>query len=115
MTVLFRRINPAQKFRITKRQIAKFSEFPNHSFSKSNPGSTFYLSTAEIKEGNSSAIARWNSGKMPLPVSCKNAQQRTARTPVECNKFDHTKHKNNTSLPSSHFWKNPVEMSRSYP
>jgi hypothetical protein len=28
MTVLFRRINPAQKFRITKRQIAKFLRIP---------------------------------------------------------------------------------------
>ncbi len=28
MTALFRRINPAQKFRITKRQIAKFLRIP---------------------------------------------------------------------------------------
>lgn len=28
MTILFRRINPAQKFRITKRQIAKFLRIP---------------------------------------------------------------------------------------
>jgi hypothetical protein len=28
MTVLFRRINPSQKFRITKRQIAKFLRIP---------------------------------------------------------------------------------------
>ncbi len=29
MTALFRRINPAQKFRITKRQIAKFLRIPS--------------------------------------------------------------------------------------
>jgi hypothetical protein len=28
MTILFRRINPAQKFRITKRQIATFLRIP---------------------------------------------------------------------------------------
>ena len=28
MTILFRRINPAQNFRITKRQIAKFLRIP---------------------------------------------------------------------------------------
>jgi hypothetical protein len=40
MTALFRRINPAQKFRLTKHQIAKFLRIPESLIVKSSLGST---------------------------------------------------------------------------
>lgn len=73
MTTLFRRLKPAQNFRITKRQIAKFLQIPESLIVKVDHGATLSLSIAATKGDNSSAIAKWNSGKTLLLVRFNNA------------------------------------------
>lgn len=81
MTTLFRRLQPAAKFRITAREIAKLLKIPKHLIIRVECWayvifvhiSTGSITIALTKEDNSLVTDSYNSGKMPLLAKYKTA------------------------------------------
>ncbi|MEW6497206.1 MAG: hypothetical protein AB1589_32590 [Cyanobacteriota bacterium] len=74
MTTLFRRLQPAKKFRITIGAIAQLLRIPKHLMCALNAGRISSLSTALMKVGNSSVTADYNIGSMPSLTKFKTVQ-----------------------------------------
>ena len=95
MTVLFRRINPAQKFRITKRQIAKFLRIPESLIVKIE--SWLYVLFIHRLDKGGQFISYRQMEHWKNAVACQ-LQKCTTWEQLEhlwnVIKFDHTKHKN---------------------
>jgi hypothetical protein len=94
MTVLFRRINPAQKFRITKRQIAKFLRIPELLIVKVESW-LYVLFVHRLDKGGQfisyRQIEHWKNAVACQLQKCINLQQLDQLWGAI--KFDHTKHK----------------------
>jgi hypothetical protein len=73
MTLLFRCLNPAQKFRITKHQIAKFLRIPESQIVKIESWLYIVFVHRLDRGGQFISYRQMNNGKMLLPVNCKNA------------------------------------------
>ncbi len=95
MTLLFRRINPAQKFRITKRQIAKFLQIPESLIIKVE--SWLYVLFVHRTDKGGQFISYRQLEQWKNAVACQ-LQKCTTSEQLEhlwnAIKFDHKKHKN---------------------
>ena len=94
MTVLFRRINPAQKFSITKRQIAKFLRIPELLIVKVEPW-LYVLFVHRLDKGGQfisyRQIENWKNAVACQLQNCINLEQ--LEQLWSAIQFDHTKHK----------------------
>ena len=95
MTILFRRINPAQKFRITKRQIAKFLEIPESLIVKVE--SWLYVLFVHRLDKGGQFISYRQMEQWKNAVACQ-LQKCSTREQLQhlwnAITFDHTKHNN---------------------
>jgi hypothetical protein len=73
MTTLFRRINPAQKFRITKHQIAKFLRIPESLIVKIESWLYVIFVHRLDKGGQFISYRQMEQWKNAIAVNCKNA------------------------------------------
>ena len=94
MTVLFRRINPAQKFRITKRQIAKFLRISELLIVKVEPW-LYVLFVHRLDKGGQfisyRQIEHWKNAVACQLQNCITLEQ--LEQLWSAIKFDRTKHK----------------------
>jgi hypothetical protein len=95
MTILFRRINPAEKFRITKRQIAKFLRIPESLIVKIE--SWLYVLFVHRLDKGGQFISYRQLEQWKNAVACQ-LQKCSTREQLQhlwnTITFDHTKHKN---------------------
>ena len=95
MTILFRRINPAQNFRITKRQIAKFLRLPESLIVKIE--SWLYVLFVHRLDKGGQFISYRQLEQWKNAVACQ-LQKCSTREQLQhlwnAITFDHTKHKN---------------------
>ncbi|AFZ16545.1 hypothetical protein [Allocoleopsis franciscana] len=95
MTILFRRINPAQKFRITKRQIAKFLRISESLIVKIE--SWLYVLFVHRLDKGGQFISYRQLEQWKNAVACQ-LQKCSTREQLQqlwnAITFDHTKHKN---------------------
>jgi hypothetical protein len=95
MTILFRRINPAQKFRITKRQIAKFLRIPESLIVKIE--SWLYVLFVHRLDKGGQFISYRKLEHWKNAVACQ-LQKCSTREQLQhlwnAITFDHTQHKN---------------------
>ncbi|MBD2016246.1 hypothetical protein H6F96_20015 [Microcoleus sp. FACHB-53] len=95
MTILFRRINPAQKFRITKRQIAKFLRIPESLIVKIE--SWLYVLFVHRLDKGGQFISYRQLEQWKNAVACQ-LQKCSTREQLQhlwnAITFDHTQHKN---------------------
>ena len=95
MTILFRRINPAQNFRITKRQIAKFLRIPESLIVKIESW-LYVLFVHRLDKGGQfisyRQIEQWKNAVACQLQKCSTREQ--LQHLWNAITFDHTKHKN---------------------
>ena len=95
MTILFRRINPAEKFRITKRQIAKFLRIPESLIVKIE--SWLYVLFVHRLDKGGQFISYRQLEQWKNAVACQ-LQKCSTREQLQrlwnAITFDHIKHKN---------------------
>ena len=95
MTILFRRINPAEKFRITKRQIAKFLRIPESLIVKIE--SWLYVVFVHRLDKGGQFISYRQLEQWKNAVACQ-LQKCSTREQLQqlwnAIIFDHTQHKN---------------------
>jgi hypothetical protein len=95
MTILFRRINPAQKFRITKRQIAKFLRIPESLIVKIESW-LYVLFVHRLDKGGQfisyRQLEHWKNAVACQLQKCSTRQQ--LQQLWNAITFDHTQHKN---------------------
>jgi len=95
MTILFRRINPAQKFHITKRQIAKFLRIPESLIVKIE--SWLYVLFVHRLDKGGQFISYRKLEQWKNAVACQ-LQKCSTREQLQklwnAITFDHTHHKN---------------------
>lgn len=107
MTILFRRINPAQKFRITKRQIAKFLRIPE-SFIVKIESWLYVLFVHRLDKGGQfisyRQLEQWKNAVACQLQKCSTREQ--LQRLWNAITFDHTKHKNQYLVSVLPFLKN---------
>jgi uncharacterized protein YpmS len=95
MTILFRRINPAQKFRLTKRQIAKFLRIPESLIVKIESW-LYVLFVHRLDKGGQfisyRQLEQWKNAVACQLQKCSTREQLQQLWNAII--FDHTKHKN---------------------
>lgn len=95
MTILFRRIQPAQKFRITKSQIAKFLQIPE-SVIKKVESWLYVLFVHRLDQGGQfisyRQLEQWKNAVACQLQKCSTWEQLEHLWNAII--FDHTKHKN---------------------
>ncbi|HEY9613410.1 hypothetical protein [Allocoleopsis sp.] len=95
MTILFRRINPAQKFRITKRQIAKFLRIPESLIVKIESW-LYVLFVHRLDKGGQfisyRQLEQWKNAVACQLQKCSTREQLQQLWNAII--FDHTQHKN---------------------
>jgi hypothetical protein len=95
MTNLFRRINPAEKFRITKRQIAKFLRIPSSLIVKIESW-LYVLFVHRLDKGGQfisyRQLEQWKNAVACQLQKCSTREQLQQLWNAII--FDHTKHKN---------------------
>lgn len=95
MTILFRRINPTQKFRITKRQIAKFLRIPSSLIVKIESW-LYVVFVHRLDKGGQfisyRQLEQWKNAVACQLQKCSTTEQLQQLWNAII--FDHTKHKN---------------------
>ena len=95
MTILFRRINPAEKFRITKRQIAKFLRIPESLIVKIESW-LYVLFVHRLDKGGQfisyRQLEQWKNAVACQLQKCSTWEQ--VKHLWNAITFDHIKHKN---------------------